>query len=182
MYKAKVNGDINVKSCPNIGDNIPLGYEKVKEYFVDNSGFGTRGEPAYTFNCFLNEVKAGYYYAITSVGQFQVYIGEFRKIARSRKEIFAEAGIVSSKIVKNNTRLTEYMDGTRVLRLHATDIIKWQGNKVILNSGGFQTHTTKQRLNQYLPGNIRVYQKDYNWYIEKDGKTSDFSDNIEIDL
>lgn len=178
LYKAIKNGDEGVFKCKNIGETCPLGYEKVNSYFVDNSGFGTDGEMALTAGRFLAQVKEGLYYGITSIGQFQVYIAEFKKIAKSRKDIYKNAGITSSKLVKRNTRLTEYIDGRRVLRLHNTDIITWTADgKIILNTGGWHTHTTKARLNEFLPDYIRVYQKNLSWYIIKN---NDYTNKIEF--
>jgi hypothetical protein len=92
LYRAKSNGDLGVKGCKVIGDITPLGYEITGCFFVDNSGFGQEGEGALTFEQFLKEVKAGYFYGIREVGQFQVKINEFKRIAKSRAEIFAEQG------------------------------------------------------------------------------------------
>lgn len=159
LYRAKRNGDEAVKSCKIVGNGDIYGYKLVDTYFVDNSGFGSESELALTFNRFLTKVKAGYFYGIREAGQFQVYIGEYKKIARHElKQEQAESGIVSSKIIKNNTRLTVYQNGDKVLRLHFTDIIKWQGNKIILNSGGWDTVTTRSRFNQFLPCGLRVYR------------------------
>ena len=80
LYRAKSDGDVGVKSCKVVGRGEIFGYELVNTYFVDNSGFGDRGEPALIFVDFLNKVKAGYYYGIKEAGQFQVYIGEYKKI------------------------------------------------------------------------------------------------------
>ena len=77
------NGIVNpqkVKNIPSIGDFRPKNFELVNEYFVDSSGFGAVGEMALTFNQFLEVVKEGYFYAIIETGQFQVYIGEFKKV------------------------------------------------------------------------------------------------------
>jgi hypothetical protein len=89
---------------------------------------------------------------------------------------------LKSKLVRRNTRLTEYVDGRRTLRLHATDIITWKpdGTK-ILNSGGYRTHTTKERLSEY----VNIYQKNFKWYIivnrgTPDEKTIDFVDGMEL--
>lgn len=182
MYRAKLDGDKGVFKCGKIeGEKTPLGYKVTEVYFVDNSGFGTRGEMALTASDFLSKVKSGRYYAITGIGQFQVYVTEYEKIGGSRKALYKELGILKSKLVRRNTRLTEYMDGRRTLRLHATDILTWKPDgKIILNSGGFRTRTTKERLNAFLPDNIRIYQKKYQWYVEKQGQTVDFTDGMEL--
>jgi len=180
LYRAKSNADVGVKGCKVIGDTIPLGYELTETFFVDNSGFGASDELALTFNSFLTKVKAGYYYGIKEVGQFQVYINEFKRIAKSRAEIFSEQGILSSKLVKNNTRLTTYKNGDKVLRLHNTDIIKWQGNKIILNSGGWDTLTTRARFNEFLPEQVRIFRKNGKTFVNYCGGIADFTDNMDI--
>jgi hypothetical protein len=58
----------------------PVGFKRVNHYFVDSSGFGTESEPALTQEQFLKKIRKGFYYGITSVGQFQVYVGEYEKI------------------------------------------------------------------------------------------------------
>ena len=178
LYRAKQDEDEGVFKCGKIGQETPLGYEKTRDFFVDNSGFGTRGEMALVLDDFLKVVKKGYFYGITSCGQFQVYIWEFKKLKVTRKELHDINGIKTSKKITNNTRYTEYLDGRRVLRLHNTDIITWTAEgKIILNSGGYRTHTTKNRLHRY----INIYQKNYNWYIRQEGKPDiEFFDGIEL--
>jgi hypothetical protein len=182
MYRAKSNGDKDVFKCGKIeGEKTPLGYKVTEVFFVDNSGFGSENEPALTASQFLPKVKAGRYYAITGQGQFQVYVTEYEKITGSRKALYKELGILKSKLVRRNTRLTEYVDGKRTLRLHATDIITWTADgKIILNSGGWHTHTTKERINSALPLGVRVYQKDFKWYVTQNDKTVDFVDGMAL--
>lgn len=179
LYRAKADKDEGVKGCKVIGKGDIFGYELVNSYFVDNSGFGADDEPALTFDKFLDKVKAGFYYGIREVGQFQVYISEYKKL--TRQEIKKNnPDIVSSRKVKNNTRLTIYKNGDKVLRLHNTDIIKWQGDKIILNSGGYKTTTTKARINQFLPDDIKVYQKNGVWFIDNGAYHFKFFDGIEL--
>lgn len=79
-YIAVSDEDEGVFSCPNISNLAELkGWKKVKEYFVDSSGFGSESEPALTPKQFVAKVKEGFGYAIVSEGQFQVYVGEFKK-------------------------------------------------------------------------------------------------------
>lgn len=78
-YVAEVDGDEGVRAMPNLGSYKPKGWRKVTEYFVDNSGFGAEGEAALTYRQFLKHVIEGYGYAITGVGQFQVYITKYKR-------------------------------------------------------------------------------------------------------
>lgn len=63
----------------------------------------------------------------------------------------------SERKLASNTTLRIWQDDEGetwfVVRLHRTDIAKVSadGTRMILNSGGWQTVTTKQRLNQLLP-------------------------------
>ena len=73
---------------PFIGDYVPKGFRKVKEYFVDSSGFGRPGEPALTVDEFVEKIKVDRGCAITEAGQFQVYVAEYFKA--KKKEIKKE--------------------------------------------------------------------------------------------
>ena len=137
------------------------GYKLIDNLFVDNSGMGAPDEPAYTQSQFITKLtellnQYGQLTAtITSEGQFQVYVGLF---IRHSKPLCKRGG--------NNTLLKYDNDGNRqFVRLHDTNIITYRDGKIILDSGGYQTQTTKARLNEYLPAHLSIYQKNYNWYI-----------------
>ena len=71
------------RRIPVIGSLKPKGWEEVESYFVDSSGIGQANEPALTFPHFLHKVRdagPGYGWAITSTGQFQVHITQFRRV------------------------------------------------------------------------------------------------------
>lgn len=72
----------NFKNFPfmHIGDHVPEGWELVNTYFVDASGFGADDEAALSINQFLNKLRVGFGYAVTESGQFQVYVGEFKRV------------------------------------------------------------------------------------------------------
>lgn len=68
---------------PNLGDYRPEGYELVDWHFVDKTGFDLwdAGGPALSVGELITEkLLAGRAYAIIREGQFQLYLGEFRKI------------------------------------------------------------------------------------------------------
>ncbi|MDD4354227.1 MAG: hypothetical protein PHN56_07285 [Candidatus Nanoarchaeia archaeon] len=84
-------------------------------------------------------------------------------------------GVKNSKFVQNNTLKIEYENGTTAIRLHNTDIIIFNGTNFILNSGGWRTSTTKDRINTFTPA--RISQKKGLWYL-RDGNL--FYDNCII--
>lgn len=156
LYKAIKNCDEGVFGCPKVTGDL-FGYKKVNTYFVDNSGFGSETEPALTIPYFLSKVKQGYYYGITNVGQFQVYIGEYIKDKTSRNEKLAELGYISRKKVANNTYEYITTEGDRIIHLHNTDILRFKKDgKIILNTGGYDTVTTRTKCNEFLPEGLSV--------------------------
>jgi hypothetical protein len=75
-----------VRGIPRIApEHLAEGFEELAEYFVDSSGFGSPGELALTQGQFLEQAEAliaehgGAYFCITSAGQFQVYVGAYRR-------------------------------------------------------------------------------------------------------
>jgi hypothetical protein len=78
--------------------------------------------------------------------------------------------------VGNNTYAEIEYDDSVSIRLHGTAVVRFYPNGTVkLNSGGWRTHTTKKRINQYSP--VYVYQKKYEWYLA-DG--TPFEDNVLI--
>lgn len=64
-----------------------------------------------------------------------------------------------------------------------TTVVQFNDDKIILNSNGWQTVTTKARMtqtsNQYDLG-FKVYQKKHCWYVDYRGTTVDYRDNMVI--
>jgi hypothetical protein len=151
------------------------GYELITELFADNSRMGQEDEPALTASQFITElnkwldIHESLYVSVTRQGQFQVYIGLFTKTGKSKVTKIA-----------NNTYDVVYSDTKHAIRLHDTDIITFDNGKIILNSGGWQTHTTKARMNQYLSG-ISIVQEDFDWFvIDAEGNKKEFVDGMTI--
>ncbi len=81
------------------------------------------------------------------------------------------------KKVANNTYLYQKNDDTLAVKLYATDVVLiHKDGTYTLNSGHYQTLTTKTRINDFSPANI--YQKKYVWYV---GDNIKFKDGIKID-
>lgn len=159
------------------------GYELIKEFFVDSSGFGLDNEPALTKNQFELELYKAIRdndengtkkltAKITGVGQFQVYVGLFKKVAKSQV-----------KVVSKNV-LTRNEGQNFIVRLYETDILKinTQNSEVELYSGGYHTVTTKKWLNKYLPNGVYVYQKNWDWFVSQDGQNIPFTEGIKLSL
>ena len=74
-------------------------------------------------------------------------------------------------------------NGLTVVRYHATDVVKFSEDCIILNSGGWHTNTTKTRMNQtsnQFELGYNVYQKDFAWFVDYRGKTYDFFDGMKL--
>jgi hypothetical protein len=82
----------------------------------------------------------------------------------TKTESLANIDCTESRVIANNTFEYFREDGTRVIRLHTTDIMEFRPDGTIkLNSGGWRTVTTKERMNRYLPCG-RIYQDKGIWY------------------
>ena len=66
--------------------------------------------------------------------------------------------------VANNTYARIEQNGDVVFRLHSTDIVTIHpDNTATLKNGGWNSSTTKERINRYSP--IGVYQKNWEWFL-----------------
>jgi len=87
------------------------------------------------------------------------------------------------QVSKHNT--TVFNDGIHtVIKFHYTDVVKFNHREIILNSNGYETYTTKTRMNQasnqYGLG-FKVYQEDFIWYVKYQDFTLKFEDGIKLD-
>jgi hypothetical protein len=65
----------------------------------------------------------------------------------------------------NNTYLEKLETGYGI-KLHDTVVVVFsREGLIVLNSGGWLTVTTKERMNRYLPPPWSIYQKDRVWYV-----------------
>jgi hypothetical protein len=149
------------------------GYQEVETLFVDSSGLGQENEPALTANQFesklailLAEHKSLYAF-ITNAGQFQVYITLYKKTGKSQVE----------KIALNTYKIPT-ATGYKI-QYYNTVIVEKKNGKTILNSGGYQTKTTKERINEVIAPSY-ISQKNFNWFINKNGEKIPFCDGITI--
>ena len=71
-----------------------------------------------------------------------------------------------------------------IVRLHGNKIAEVGEDFITLFDGGFQSKTTKSRLNALLSffgnGNERVFQKAGEWFITADGWTREFQNGVTL--
>ena len=153
------------------------GYELIKELFVDNSGMGQDDELAYTAKQFLKRLETivkkhgTVYTTLTRTGQFQVYVGIFKHTGKK----------TTRKIANNTWEILEKNGKVKAIRFHDTNIITYLKNgKIRLNSGGWYTSTTKERINRFLPANYYLFQKSFIWYLQTPTKKIKYKDGMVI--
>ena len=73
------------------------------------------------------------------------------------------------------------LEGLTSVIYHNTAVVQFNRDKIILNSDGWETATTKTRMNQasyqYSLG-FDVYQVDFSWYVNYKGETIPFKDGM----
>ena len=92
----------------------------------------------------------------------------------------------TAKRIANNTIRFETLDTDKTLlqvfRHRGTDVVTYAPatGHYILNSGGWQTLTTKDRINRFSPA--RLYQSKHEWFIDdRAGKPVEFEDGMTVD-
>ena len=107
------------------------------------------------------------------------FINNMRKIERQMIQCIIDEKSMS----KANTRV-EYEKNYRFnFYLHGHKIAVYYLNtmQLHLNNCGYETNTTKSRLNalikHVLGGTSGIYQHKFNWFLKKDNDVSDFPSN-----
>jgi hypothetical protein len=101
--------------------------------------------------------------------------------ARARELLLTAKDMANGKPIANNTRLHD-RGGYIAVRLHNTDIVDiYPDGKYVLHTGGWQTVTTKDRINSYAP--VHIYQRKHVWYMaDRNGNQIEFHDGMTIRL
>jgi hypothetical protein len=69
------------------------------------------------------------------------------------------------------------------VRYHETDVVRFTEDHIVLNSNGWRTATTLRRMNQastQFDLGIKVFQKDFEWYVICKKGEIPFADNMVI--
>lgn len=83
------------------------------------------------------------------------------------------------RLGKKGTTLVRTKKGGTVT-LYATPVVKYSAKRIVLDTGGWFTATTKTRMNQasnQLGLGYGVYQKNRKFYVKYGGKTKAFRGN-----
>lgn len=90
-------------------------------------------------------------------------------------------GAKEDRPVANNTRIHRLPNGDIGIMLHATYVVTYCFNgPVILNSGGWKTVTTKDRINRFVPSCISLFQAGGQWYVSINGVKHAYCDGMKI--
>jgi hypothetical protein len=81
-------------------------------------------------------------------------------------EATTKLGNRTRRKLENNTYLEQIDQETIGVKLHNTFVVKYHKNgNCTLDSGGWKTVTTKDRINKYSP--VRIYQKKGLWFVDE---------------
>lgn len=90
----------------------------------------------------------------------QTYAEAAAYLAAGRKGQSTEERQLSGR----DTRLVRRGPDCIAVQYHSTDVVTyWADGRVMLDTGGWYTATTKERMHGYSP--ISVWQKSYTWYV-----------------
>lgn len=78
------------------------------------------------------------------------------------------------------TTISVYEGKTRVV-YHNTTIVSFDNKTIVLDSSGWQTTTTKRKMNQasfQFALGYQIYQTDFSWYVHYKGMIIPFTDGM----
>lgn len=85
---------------------------------------------------------------------------------------------MSKKSLIGTHKTTVITEGNKVIvRYHNTNVVEFDENIILLNTGGYLTKTTKLRMNQTSEEfnlGFKVYAKDRVFYVDYKNKTYEF--------
>jgi len=77
----------------------------------------------------------------------------------------------------------EQEDGMTKIYYHETPVVSFNADKIVLDSGGWRTVTTKRRMNEVSREfglDFDVSQRDFRWFVTHKGKEVPFDDYMEL--
>ena len=82
-----------------------------------------------------------------------------------------------------NTAVRHGFEGEADVYLHGNHIATVKSNSIIIKDGGWQSNTTKSRLNALLyefSFGMRVFQKNFEWFVGYKNVSEDFVSGMEL--
>ena len=89
---------------------------------------------------------------------------------------------------KDNTQICKgtHDSGALFFKLHNNTIAMKVGDTIKIKDAGWQTNTTKERLNGILEecgsGYSFIFQKDFQWYLNRHGDIQEFPSNEWVEI
>ena len=102
-----------------------------------------------------------------------------RKIERQMNQAIRNGVNFSS----SNTMVRQGWEGESDVYLHGNHIATVKSNSIIIKDGGWQSNTTKSRLNALLDEfsyGTRVFQKQFEWFVGYKNVKEDFVSGMEL--
>ena len=84
------------------------------------------------------------------------------------------------KVGAHKTRIYTDDAGYKCVLYHSTNVVRFNNDYIILDTGGYFTTTTKSRMNQashQFGLGYHVYQSNYDWYVDYCEQTYEFDKN-----
>jgi hypothetical protein len=90
--------------------------------------------------------------------------------------------VLKGKTVAYKTKRYDDADGSYRIKYHATDVLCYNAlkNSYTLNSGGWLTKTTKERINDNLPRGYWISQKQFKWTLNTPDGAREFTDGMTV--
>ena len=76
------------------------------------------------------------------------------------------------------------LEGMTSVVYHSTPVVQFNDKEIVLDSGGWETATTKSRMNQASNQyglEFEVHQVNFSWYVDYRGETIPFEDGMILD-
>lgn len=98
--------------------------------------------------------------------------GSNRYIANCGCSLTTGKGAYRDVSIRDNDTIVHYY--------HQSPVVVENGDLFRISSCGWKTSTTKERINRHLPRGFRVFQEDFEWYVETPEETLEFKDGMKI--
>lgn len=91
---------------------------------------------------------------------------------------------MKTTITRQRKGFSSFIDsnGSVNFKLYNTIILSVKDKVMTFNTGGFKTRHTKNCLNDVIPSGFRVFQKDFDWFVDGPTGTIEFVDGLKVSM